>query len=210
MVYTNWDANEPSSQHGCVVANITGKWSDVPCSSTYPYICKISNGTYFTLTLLQVSRHLGLWGWYTLQSIINALDLIFQSFEINAPSSRRYHKVGINLWSYFTLPIFAFTVQPSLTPPPPDGQCDSGWFAYHGKCHYLGLSETLSALDASIYCHDRQSNLVSIHDQGESQFLVQTIVAAMKGTAGSFWTGLHKSLDCAFVYCLLMVTWMPH
>lgn len=44
VMYTNWDVNQPTSTGGCVMVNSTGKWSDVPCNNTYPYICKISKG----------------------------------------------------------------------------------------------------------------------------------------------------------------------
>ena len=83
-----------------------------------------------------------------------------------------------------------------MTPPSPNGTCETGWYPYLGKCYYYGLSQPLSAADASIYCHQRQSSLVSIHDQSVNQFLVRTITTLMSGTEGGFWTGLHKSLDC--------------
>ena len=106
---------------------------------------------------------------------------------------------GLILWSTLYL---CFTVQPPLSPPPPNGTCDRGWNLYGSKCYYLQASQLRTVLDATLTCQQMGATLVSIHNQSENDYLTQRM-SVLAHHAGSFWTNLHKSLDCKYLVSLL-------
>lgn len=95
-------------------------------------------------------------------------------------------------------------VYPTLTPPPPNARCDLNWYGRNGNCYYLGLAQPRTALDAEFYCQSRQAHLVSVETKEENDYL-QTTISQLAVQGQSFWTGLHKSLDC--MCCLKYILW---
>ena len=53
VMYTNWDKAEPvrPQDGGCVKFNSTGRWSDTSCGNTYAFVCKITQGNIYDLSL---------------------------------------------------------------------------------------------------------------------------------------------------------------
>ena len=62
------------------------------------------------------------------------------------------------------------------------------WFSYNGRC-YKYMSSRLSWAEAEFNCVSQGANLVSIHSQGESDF-VQMLIRNFDTTLHYTWIGL--------------------
>ncbi|XP_058475349.1 lactose-binding lectin l-2-like [Solea solea] len=68
------------------------------------------------------------------------------------------------------------------------GSCPSFWFSFDGRC-YKYVSTQLSWADAELYCVSQGANLVSIHSEGENNF-VRSLVRNFDHAEGLTWIGL--------------------
>ncbi|XP_058474867.1 ladderlectin-like [Solea solea] len=68
------------------------------------------------------------------------------------------------------------------------GSCPSFWFSFDGRC-YKYVSTRLSWADAELYCVSQGANLVSIHSEGENNF-VRSLIRNFDHADGATWIGL--------------------
>ncbi|CAL1584535.1 unnamed protein product [Knipowitschia caucasica] len=68
------------------------------------------------------------------------------------------------------------------------GGCPAFWFSFKDRC-YKYVSTRLTWGDAEVYCQSQNSNLVSIRDDEENDF-VKTLIQNFDHTQGMTWIGL--------------------
>ncbi|XP_041665326.1 lactose-binding lectin l-2-like [Cheilinus undulatus] len=81
-------------------------------------------------------------------------------------------------------------------PPPSDepdllvqrGGCPEFWYSFNGRC-YKYISTPMAWADAEIHCVSEKANLVSIHSQGEQNF-IKSLVRNFDPSERTTWIGL--------------------
>ncbi|CAC5400511.1 MRC [Mytilus coruscus] len=65
--------------------------------------------------------------------------------------------------------------------------CDNDWLYFDGYCYFIKQSQWLNFKEAAKMCYDKKSNLLSIHSQHESNWILEQI----NEKVGDMWIGLN-------------------
>ncbi|XP_059205972.1 lactose-binding lectin l-2-like [Centropristis striata] len=91
--------------------------------------------------------------------------------------------------------LFLFGLALGAEPPSEDQQvklqranCPKFWYSFNGRC-YKYVATRMTWADAELYCVSQRANLVSIHSQGEQNFVV-SLIKNFDHSQGRNWLGL--------------------
>ncbi|XP_059205976.1 lactose-binding lectin l-2-like [Centropristis striata] len=91
--------------------------------------------------------------------------------------------------------LFLFGLALGAEPPSDDqqvtlqrGNCPMFWYSFNGRC-YKYVATDMSWADAELHCLSQRANLVSIHSQGEQNF-VKSLTENFDPAKGYTWIGL--------------------
>ncbi|XP_053190407.1 lactose-binding lectin l-2-like [Scomber japonicus] len=68
------------------------------------------------------------------------------------------------------------------------GNCPPFWYSFNNRC-YKYIASQMTWADAELYCVSQTANLVSIHSQGENNF-IQSLISNFDPSQGYTWIGL--------------------
>ncbi|XP_059206529.1 lactose-binding lectin l-2-like [Centropristis striata] len=91
--------------------------------------------------------------------------------------------------------LFLFGLALGAEPPSDDqqvklqrGNCPMFWYSFNGRC-YKYVATDMTWADAELHCLSQRANLVSIHSQGEQNF-VKSLVKNFDHAEGYTWIGI--------------------